>query len=152
MFDASKFKMTETAVIEMEEADGTPIYLDDAQTTPWTITIAGPGTKIGMQALHERQKAQQSDVFNQMKGKKSARDESSDTKERAEFLMKIFRSTNADNLVYEGHTGTDALRAIFLDPLMSHCAVKLDNAFADRGNFKPASSTTSSSTSDTLPG
>lgn len=152
MFDASKFKMTETAAFEVTEADGTPIYRDEKQETPWTITVAGPGTKKGMRALHERQKAQQGDVFAQMKGKKSERDEMSDTKDRATFLMKIVESTNVDNLVYEGQTGGDALRAIFLDPLMSHVSIGLDNFFADRGNFKPASSTTSSNTSDTLPG
>lgn len=134
-FDPSKYRISETGDFEVTDAKGDVIYLDDEQTTPWTITVASPGTKKAMKADHKRAQSQKTDVFAQMAGKKSTRDEMSDTKDRATYLMDVVETTNAEGLVYNGATGMAALREIFLDPYMAHVAIGLEKFQADRGNF-----------------
>jgi hypothetical protein len=132
-FNPSKYKIAEEGTCEIPDAKGEVILLDNGQ--PWTITVASPGTKEAMRALHEYQKAQKSEVFSQMAGKKSTRDEMDEIKDRAKFLMAITRGTNAEGLEYEGKTGNEALRAIYMDPLMGHVAAAVDKYHTDRGNF-----------------
>lgn len=132
-FNPSKYKISESASFEVPDAKGESIMLDNGQ--PWTITIASPGTRKAMKAAHEYQQATKGDLFAQMAGKASKRDEMSDAKDRATFLMAVTEGTNADGLEYEGKTGNDALRAIYLDPLMGHVAIFLEKKFNDRGNF-----------------
>jgi hypothetical protein len=88
-----------------------------------------------MAALHERQKFMESDIFNRAKGKKSKTDENTAIELRANFLMKIVEGTNAEGLVYNGKTGMDALREIFMDSHMSHVSVGLENFHNNQGNF-----------------
>lgn len=142
MFDPSKYKISESATFEVPDAKGDTIMLDDGvdekgqpKYKPWTITVASPGTKKAMKASHKYQQAMKGDLFTQMAGKASKRDEMDDIKDRATFLMEIAEGTNADGLTYEGKTGNDALRAIFLDPLMGHVAIGLEKFHNDRGNF-----------------
>lgn len=132
-FNPGKYKISESSDYEVTDANGNVIMLEDGN--PWTITVASPGTRKAMRATHEYQKAQKGDVFAQMTGKASKRDEMDDVKDRATFLMAITEGTNAADLEYEGKTGMDALRAIYLDPLMGHVAIGLDKYHTDRGNF-----------------
>lgn len=143
-FNPAQYRITESAEFEVPDAQGNIIYLDAEQTKPWTITVASPGTKRALRARKELEDAAQGDLFGQMKGRKSKKDEESDIRLRAEFLSKITMSTNADNLVYNGATGMDALKAIYLDPFMQHVAIGLDGFHGDRGNFAPGSQTNSS--------
>lgn len=149
--DASKHKITERADFEVLDAGGDVIYLDDG-VTPWTITVASPGTKKATKAAFELKQAVSGDLFGQLKGKKSSKNEDSETILRADFLMKITESTNAGNLVYEGKTGMDALRAIYLDPLMAHVAEGVEAFHQNRGNFKQGSATSSPNTFGIQPG
>lgn len=151
-FDPTPYKMTERADYEVVDAEGETIYLDKAQTIPWTITVASPGTKKATKATFELKQAVSGDLFGQLKGKKSSKNEDSETTLRADFLMKITESTNATNLVYEGKTGMDALRAIYLDPFMAHVATGVEAFHQNRGNFKMGSATSSPSMSATQPG
>lgn len=151
-FDPSKYKITASAEFEVLDANGEIIYLDEEQTKPWTITVASPGTKKAMKAEHEKRQAVQGDIFGQMKGRKSSKNENSDNMLRADFLMKITEGTNADNLFYEGKTGMDALRAIYVDPLMSHVPAALEAFHNDRGNFSAESVKNLPSTSATSHG
>lgn len=148
-FDPSKYKITASAEYEVTDAEGSVIYLDEDQTTPWTITVASPGTKKAMKALHELKQAQSGDLMGQLRGRKSSKNEASETVMRADYLMKVTESTNAENLVYEGKTGMDALRAIYLDPFMSHVAAGLESYQVNLGNFSAASKKDSESTSAT---
>lgn len=132
-FNPSKYKISESASFEVPDAKGDVIVLDNGG--PWTITVASPGTRKAMKAAHEYQQATKGDLFAQMAGKVSKRDELSDTKDRAKFLMDITEATNAEGLEYEGKTGNEALRAVFLDPLLGHIAIGLEKFFNDRGNF-----------------
>lgn len=136
MFNPSKYKITERADFEVLDAEGNTIYLDEAQEKPWTITVASPGTKKAAKATFELKQAVSGDLFGQLKGKKSSKNEDSETVLRADFLMKITESTNADGLEYEGKTGMDALRAIYLDPFMAHVALGVEAFHQNRGNFK----------------
>lgn len=149
MFDPSNHRIGETGTYEVLDAEASPIYLDDSEDTPWTITVASPGTKKAKRAEFKRQQAAQGALFTSIKGKKSGQDEMSETKSRADFLMEIVESTNADGLTYQGKTGLDALRAVFMDPYMEHVAIGLQNFYNDRGNFKTDASTISSNTSAT---
>lgn len=151
-FDPSKYKITASADFEVLDAEGNVIYLDEDQTTPWTITVASPGTKKAAKAAFDMKQAVSGDLFGQLRGKKSAKNEESETVLRADFLMKITEGTNAGNLVYEGKTGMDALRAIYLDPFMAHVAIGVESFHQNRGNFKQGSATSSPSTSDTSHG
>lgn len=151
MFNPSKHKITERADYEVLDASGDIIYLDDGET-PWTITVASPGTKKAAKAAFDMKQAVSGDLFGQLKGKKSGKNEDSETILRADFLMKITESTNADGLEYEGKTGMDALRAIYLDPFMAHVPLGLERFHENRGNFKQGSATSSPSTSDTSHG
>jgi hypothetical protein len=135
MFDPSKYRITESAAYEVLDAEGNIIYLDEAEETPWTITVASPGTKKAMAALHKRQKFMEGDLFSRAKGKKSKTDESTAVQLRADFLMEIFEGTNADGFTYDGKTGTDGMRAMFLDPFMSHVSIGLENFHNNQGNF-----------------
>lgn len=146
-FDPSKYKITASAEYQVEDAQGNVIYLDEAQTQPWTITVASPGTKKAMKAAHELKQATSGELFGQLKGRKSSKKEDSDSILRADYLMKVTESTNADNLVYEGKTGMDALRAIYLDPFMAHVAAGLEAFHLDRGNFSAESGKVSENTS-----
>jgi hypothetical protein len=135
-FDPSKYRISESAEFEVLDAEGNVIFLDpETRETPWTITVASPGTKKARAAFLERQRALEGDVVNRFKGKKSTQDEDSAGKLRADFLMKIVEGTNAEGLTYNGKTGLDALREIFLDPYMAHVAVGLENFHDNRGNF-----------------
>lgn len=133
MFDPSKYRINETADYEVLDAKGDAITLGNGQT--WTITVASPGTNKAMRAKDKLQKATKGDMFAQMAGKKSKRDEMSETRDTADFLVAITESTNAEGLTYDGKTGMDALRAIYLDPFMGHVADGLQAFFNDRGNF-----------------
>lgn len=152
MFDPSKYKITTSAEYEVVDAAGQVIYLDDAQTVPWTITVASPGTKKALKAQHELKQATSGDLLTQMKGRKSSRNEDSETNLRADYLMKVTEGTNAVNLTYAGKTGLDALRAIYLDPLMMHVPKGLDVFHSELGNFTGDSVKTASSTPDTSHG
>lgn len=132
-FNPSKYKISEGAAFEVPDAKGDTVILDNGQ--PWTITVASPGTRKAMKAAHEYQQATKGDLFAQMSGKASKRDELSDTKDRAKFLSAITEGTNVDGLEYEGKTGMEALHAIYLDPLMGHVAIGLEKFHNDRGNF-----------------
>lgn len=137
-FNPSKYRMADQADYEVTDVKGDVIYLDEAREKPWTITVAGPGTKRALRAKHDLTEAASGDLIGQLKGKKSKKDEESEIRMRADYLMKVTLSTNADNLEYEGKTGMDALRAIFLDPGMQHIAKGLDNYQGDQGNFPTA--------------
>lgn len=136
MFDPSQYRITESAEFEVLDAEGNVIYLDAAQEKPWTITVASPGTKKAAKATFELKQAVSGDLFGQLRGKKSGKNEDSETVLRADFLMKITEGTNAEGLTYQGKTGTDALRAIYLDPFMAHVATGLEAFHQNRGNFK----------------
>ena len=151
-FDPSKYKITASAEYEVTDAEGNVIYLDEAQEKPWTITVASPGTKKAMKALHELKQAQSGDLLSQMRGRKSSKNEASESVLRADYLMKVTESTNAENLVYEGKTGMDALRAIYLDPFMAHVASGLETFQVSMGNFSGASEKSSENTSATVLG
>lgn len=151
-FDPSKYKITASAAYEVTDAEGNVIYLDEAQENPWTITFASPGTKKAMKALHELKQAQSGDLLGQLRGRKSSKSEASESILRADYLMKVTESTNAENLVYEGKLGMDALRAIYLDPFMAHVAGGAESFQTNMGNFSGASEKSSASTSATVPG
>lgn len=136
MFNPSKYRITEQADFEVLDADGDIIFLDEEKTKPWTITIHSPGTKTALKALHEMREAMSGDLVGQMKGRKSKQDEGSHIRLRADFLMKLTIGTNASDLEYEGHTGMEALKAIYLDPFMAHVPVGLEAFHGDKGNFK----------------
>lgn len=133
MFDPSKYRINETADFEVVDAKGDAIVLENGQQ--WTIAVASPGTNKAMRAKDKLKKATQGDLMSQMAGKKSKRDELAETRDTADFLMAITESTNADGLTYNGKTGMDALREIYLDPFMGHIADGLQAFFNDRGNF-----------------
>lgn len=135
MFDPSKYRISESADFEVQDAEGNVIYLDDEQEKVWTITVASPGTKKAMAAMHKRQQFVQGDAMGRLKGKKSKSNENTDLELRADFLMAIVEGTNAEGLTYKDKTGMDALRAIFLDPYMSHVSVALDNFHNSQANF-----------------
>lgn len=141
MFNPSKYRMTETADYEVVDAKGDIIYLDEACEKPWTITVDSPATKRALKAKHDLTEAASGDLIGQMKGKKSKKDEESDIRMRADFLVKITRSTNAEGLEYNGKTGLDALREIYLDPFMNHVAAGLDKFHNESGNFTAPSAT-----------
>ena len=132
-FNPSKYRITETLDVEVPDAKGNTIMLENGQ--PWTITIDSPGTKEAMRAAHELQQSAKGDLVSQMQGKTSKRDEMDDVKELAKFLMAITKGTNAPDLEYEGKTGMDALRTIYLDPFMGHVPIFLKKTHDDRGNF-----------------
>lgn len=141
-FNPSKYRISETADFEVPDAKGNPILLDDGvdekgqpKYKPWTITLASPGTKEAMRAAHEMQQAAKGDLFSQMSGKQSKRDEMDEVKDLAKFLMAITKGTNADGIEYDGKTGLEALRAMYLDPYMGHVAAFLKKSHDDRGNF-----------------
>lgn len=149
MFDPSKYKITASAEYEVLDAEGNVIYLDEAETKPWTITVASPGTKKAAKAVFDIEQAKTQDLKATVHGRKSKKDENSNNQLRAEFLMKITESTNADNLTYEGKTGLDALRAIYLDPFMAHVAEGVEKFHFNRGNFSADSEMNSQNTSGT---
>lgn len=132
-FNPSKYRISETAAYEVVDAKGDAILLEDGN--PWTITVASPGTKKAMRAAHKMQQARSGDVSALLTGKASKRDEMDDIKDRATFLAEITEGTNAADLEFEGKTGLDALRAIYLDPFMGHVAIGLQKFHDDRGNF-----------------
>lgn len=141
-FNPSKYRISETAEFEVPDANGEIILIDDGvdehgkpKTKPWTITVASPGTKKAMRALHQMQQSKVGDLTAQMKGQASKRDEMDDTKDRAKFLLAITEGTNVEALEYDGKTGLDALHAIYMDPFMGHVAQGLEKFFSDRGNF-----------------
>ena len=136
MFNPSKYRITEQADFEVLDADGDIIFLDEEKTKPWTITVYSPGTKVALKATHELKEAISGDLVGQMKGRKSKQDEGSAIRLRADFLMKITIRTNAEDLEYEGQTGMDALKAIYLDPFMGHVPAGLEAFHGDKGNFK----------------
>lgn len=152
MFDPSKYKMTASADIEISDVKGNTIFIDDAGETPWTITVCSPGVAKATKAAFEYKQAISGDLLAQSRGAKSKSSEQAERVLRADFLMKITEGTNAEGLTYDGKTGMEALRAIYLDPFMDHVTTAVDTGHHKRGNFSADSSTASSSTSATQPG
>ena len=56
MFDITKRKTSETAIIELTDGDGSPLYDDDGVRL--TVTICGPASKTWQQADAERSRQQ----------------------------------------------------------------------------------------------
>lgn len=135
MFDPSSYKMTASADIEILDLNGNTIFIDDADTIPWTIKVCSPGVAKATKAAFEYKQAISGDLLAQSRGAKSKSTEQAERVLRADFLMKVTESTNAADLTYDGKSGMDALRAIYLDPLMDHVTTAVDTGHHKKGNF-----------------
>jgi len=148
MFDISTLEITDTAKYHVTAADGTEQFDDKGREV--TITIAGPGTDKAMRAQHVRDEKQATRSVALLTGKSQKNAEEAKRVERAEFLAAITESF--DNFTYGGKAGYEAYKALYLNPKLGHIADGVEKTFNDRGNFMPASSTNSPSTSATSAG
>lgn len=148
-FDLSQLEIKDSGEYQVTDARGNDVVIDGR---PLTLTVASPGTKKAVKAQFKRDEARSARVVGSMAGVKSKRTAEDELRERADFLMEITEGCSHSNITYAGQTGMAALRAMFTEPKLGHIAEGVEKYHNERGNFAPASSPNSSSTSGMLPG
>jgi hypothetical protein len=149
MFDLSKLEISDSAVYQVTDARGNDVVVDGK---PLTLTIASPGTKKAVSAQFKRDEARSARLVGTMGGVKSKRTSDDEIRERVDFLMAITEGCSHTDVSYNGKTGTDALRAMFMEPKLGHIADGVEKFHGDRGNFFEGSANSSANTSATAPG
>lgn len=149
MFDLSQLEISDSAIYQITDARGNDVVVDGK---PLTLTIASPGTKKAVSAQFKRDEARSARLVGTMGGVKSKRTAEDEQRERADFLMAITEGCSHADVSYNGKTGMDALRAMFMEPKLGHVADGAEKFHGDRGNFFAGSANSSASTSAMLPG
>lgn len=148
-FDFASLEIVDSGSYQVTDARGNDIVIEGR---PLTLQIASPGTKKAVAAQFKRDENRNARVMGSVAGIKSKRTSDDDLRERTEFLMAITEGCSHSNITYKGHTGLNAIRAMYLEPKLGHIADGVEKYHQDRGNFSPDSSPTSSSASGTQPG
>lgn len=144
-YDFSALEITDSGSYQVTDARGNDV-------PGLLIQVASPGTKKAVAAQFKRDENRNARVMGAATGLKSKRTVDDDLRERADFLMAITEGCSKPNIAYKGKTGLDAIRAMYLEPKLSHIADGVEKFHYDRGNFSTDSSPASSSTSAMQPG
>lgn len=142
MFDLAQLEISDSTQYTVTDARGNDVIIDGR---PFTITLASPGTDKAVAAQFRRDEARSARMIGSATGVKSKRTAKDDYRERADFLMAITEGCSHPDITYDGKTGTDALRAMYLAPKLGHVAEGAEKCHADRGNFYEGSATVSQS-------
>jgi hypothetical protein len=152
-FDISQKAVTETAIIELDDANDEPMMVPklDAQgqqvmetvdgetrpvMVPASVTIYGPGSKIYQRAMSKRNRALVEAV---RKGTKRMKDE--DQREvDATFLADVTASFNGFG--YKDLTGYEMFKAAYMDIKIGFIAEQVNKGLNNWGNFSKRPATT----------
>jgi hypothetical protein len=148
MFDITTTKVVETSVLELNDANDTPMIGDDGKQC--SITLYGPGSDVFARAEAKRQNRLIERLKRKGKGDLSPDEQRA---EQAEFLASV--TVSVDGFAYPPAgeaTGKDLFRAIYKDRSIGFITDQVQRFVGDWGNFTGSSATSSSTSSEALPG
>lgn len=152
MFDIRKKSVSETGIIELDDADDSPLMNEDGERC--SVTVCSPGSKRWQQANAEKSRKATARV-DKAKGKLSAAIDPSGSDE-IDFLADITVSFN--NWTYshpdgeEWPTKRDMFRAAYADHSIGFIRQKVEKQNGEWGNFAKKSGSSSPSSPDNMPG
>lgn len=127
ILDISTMGVKETTTIQIEDANGNPIFGPSGDQV--SITVYGPGSAQFKRAQAARNRRI---VEHIRKGGKKMRDEESYELD-AEFLATCTHSFNG--LGYKGLTGYEMFKACYLDNRIGYIAEQVNKEIGEWGNF-----------------
>jgi hypothetical protein len=149
MFDLKKKAVNETAILPLNDADDLPMVDPDTKKQV-SVEVFGPGSSAFAKAEAVRQNRLLERV---RKGKKMGMSAEEQTASTAEFLSAITSGFDGLDLSPWGDApGRDLFRALYSDRSVGFIADQVNKFVGDWGNFTSASATSSSSSSEALPG
>lgn len=150
MFDITKKRVSETAMIELTDGDGAPL-LDDAGNR-LAVTLCGPGSKTWQQADAERSRRQ---AARAEKNPRKIASAIADHRREDEIDFLVSITVSFDGWHYPGEFASqkDMFRAAYSDDSIGFIRDQLSkegndwSAFAARSTASPMASQTQSETS-----
>ena len=128
MFDISKFAVSPTSTINLEDAEGDQLVNEKGE--PISITVYGPGSKHYQKAQGVRNRAIVEYV---RKGSKKTMRDDDQQEMDAEFLSACTASFNG--IAYKDLTGAEMFKAVYLDASIGFIAEQVNKAIGDWANF-----------------
>ena len=117
MFDISEIAVPETAVIHLEFPGIGPLYADDADTQPVTITVFGPSSPAAV--AHRKKVTRDARRWIEKRGMKGVWKQSDDELEAQDLERLMVLTADVSNLTYQGETMTAAtIGRVYKDPKM----------------------------------
>ena len=128
MFDISKFAVSPTSTINLEDAEGDQLVNEKGE--PISITVYGPGSKHYQKAQGVRNRAILEYV---RKGSKKTMRDDDQQEMDAEFLSACTASFNG--FAYKDLTGAEMFKAVYLDTSIGFIAEQVNKTIGDWANF-----------------
>lgn len=130
-FEITTLAVQETCVVELCNADDTPLY--NAEGERLSVTVYGPGSKAYQKAQATRNQRLMERLAKKGKVQLSAEEQ---VREQAELLAACTASFNG--WVYKGSADAAAFLAAYADPAIGFIAEQVGKAVGDWANFTVA--------------
>ena len=138
MFDITSKAVADTATIHVKDANGEPMYKDDARQEPVEIVVYGPGSKA-YATVEARQSARAIKRMQDNDGKITPPTAEERLKETAEDLAALTVSFNFEYPPAGKEKGAPLFEALYRDQKLGFIAKQVTKHLSDWGNFKPGS-------------
>lgn len=132
--DLSELSVPETSTIHLEFPGRGPLFADDAETQPITISVYGPASAQA-QAWQKKVRREARDLVAK-RGSKGLWKQSDEELERQELDRLCALTAEVRNLVYHGEEiGADRIRLVYRDPKMGWLTDQVKERLAGWADF-----------------